>query len=64
MTPCVADFMYWEDEGDEYHPLEGSLLPLWKFNTEYCRSMVLSDVCWSPVYRDFFAAAYVAGQSE
>nr|XP_053654640.1 dynein axonemal intermediate chain 1-like [Cherax quadricarinatus] len=58
----IQDFMYWEDGGDDYHPLEGSLLPLWKFATDTSRSLVVSDVCWSPVYRDLFAASYTTGE--
>ncbi|ROT69800.1 putative dynein intermediate chain 2, ciliary-like isoform X3 [Penaeus vannamei] len=55
------DFKYWEDGGDEYHPLEGSLLPLWKFSHDNSRNLVVSDISWSPVYPDLFAAAYTAG---
>lgn len=53
-----ADFKYWEDGSDEYHPLQGSLLPLWKFRPEMCRSFTVSDLCCSPVFPDLFAAAY------
>nr|XP_045598244.1 dynein intermediate chain 2, ciliary-like [Procambarus clarkii] len=58
----IQDFMYWEDGGDEYHPLEGSLLPLWKFTTDDTRSLIVSDVCWSPVYADLFSVSYTTGQ--
>ncbi|XP_042222347.1 dynein, 78 kDa intermediate chain, flagellar outer arm-like, partial [Homarus americanus] len=59
----VQDFMYWEDGGDDYHPLHGSLLPLWKFASDTSRPFVVSDICWSPVYRDLFAAAYTNGEA-
>ncbi|KAK4323119.1 hypothetical protein Pmani_006171 [Petrolisthes manimaculis] len=52
------DFRYWEDGSDEFRPLEGSLLPLWKFHHDRSRCLVLADVCWSPHYTDLFAAAY------
>ncbi|XP_042863089.1 dynein intermediate chain 2, ciliary-like [Penaeus japonicus] len=57
----TQDFKYWEDGGDEYHPMEGSLLPLWKFSHDNSRTLVVSDITWSPVYPDLFAAAYTAG---
>ncbi|XP_063874202.1 dynein intermediate chain 2, ciliary-like [Scylla paramamosain] len=57
------DFKYWEDGSDEYHPLQGSLLPLWKFRPEICRNFIVSDLCCSPVFPDLFAAAYTAGDS-
>ncbi|ROT72844.1 Dynein intermediate chain 1, axonemal [Penaeus vannamei] len=56
--PRVAKF--WEDASDEYHPLEGSLLPLWKFKYEHSKSLLVSDICWSPVYADLFAISYVS----
>ncbi|XP_042232430.1 dynein axonemal intermediate chain 1-like [Homarus americanus] len=56
------DFKYWEDGSDEFRPLEGSLLPLWKFSHERSRTLIVSDVCWSPVYPDLFSAAYTAGE--
>ncbi|XP_069954615.1 uncharacterized protein [Cherax quadricarinatus] len=56
-------FRYWEDASDEYHPMMGSLLPLWRFrpHTHYPRSLALTDVSWSPVHPDIFAAAYTTG---
>nr|XP_045610725.1 dynein intermediate chain 2, ciliary-like [Procambarus clarkii] len=55
------DFRYWEDGGDEFRPLEGSLLPLWKFHHDKSRTFMVADICWSPVYPDLFGAAYTAG---
>ncbi|XP_042858693.1 dynein axonemal intermediate chain 1-like [Penaeus japonicus] len=54
----AQDFKFWEDASDEYHPLEGSLLPLWKFKYENSKSLLVSDICWSPVYADLFAISY------
>lgn len=54
----ITDFKYWEDGSDEYHPLQGSLLPLWKFRPEISRHLTVSDLCCSPVLPDLFAAAY------
>ncbi|MPC14116.1 Dynein, intermediate chain, flagellar outer arm [Portunus trituberculatus] len=54
----ILDFRYWEDGSDEFRPLEGSLLPLWKFTHDGSRHLIVTDVCWSPIYSDLFAAAY------
>ncbi|XP_045122648.1 dynein axonemal intermediate chain 1-like [Portunus trituberculatus] len=54
----TQDFRYWEDGSDEFRPLEGSLLPLWKFTHDGSRHLIVTDVCWSPIYSDLFAAAY------
>ncbi|XP_063591850.1 dynein intermediate chain 2, ciliary-like [Penaeus indicus] len=56
----AQDFKFWEDASDEYHPLEGSLLPLWKFKYEHSKSLLVSDICWSPVYADLFAISYLS----
>nr|XP_045610794.1 dynein intermediate chain 2, ciliary-like [Procambarus clarkii] len=58
----TQDFRYWEDGSDEFRPLEGSLLPLWKFHHDKSRALVVSHIKWSPVYPDLFAAAYTAGE--
>ncbi|XP_064097257.1 dynein axonemal intermediate chain 1-like isoform X2 [Macrobrachium nipponense] len=57
----TQDFKYWDDGSDEFKPLEGSLLPLWRFTMENFRSFTVTEVCWSPTYPDLFAASYVAG---
>ncbi|XP_071516735.1 dynein axonemal intermediate chain 1-like [Panulirus ornatus] len=59
----AQDFKFWEDGSDEYHPLQGSLLPLWKFRTEESPSFMVADVCWSPINPDLFAAAYTTGDA-
>ncbi|XP_042886683.1 dynein intermediate chain 2, ciliary-like [Penaeus japonicus] len=56
----TQDYKYWEDSSDEYRNLEGSLLPLWRFPCEGARALVVTDICWSPVYHDLFAAAYTS----
>ncbi|XP_047482927.1 dynein intermediate chain 2, ciliary-like [Penaeus chinensis] len=56
----AQDFKFWEDASDEYHPFEGSLLPLWKFKYEHSKSLLVSDICWSPVYADLFAISYLS----
>ncbi|ROT64947.1 putative dynein intermediate chain 1, axonemal [Penaeus vannamei] len=58
----TQDFRYWEDASDEYRCMEGSLLPLWKFHHDKSRALLVSAVCWSPVYHDLFAAAYATGE--
>ncbi|XP_042888961.1 dynein intermediate chain 2, ciliary-like [Penaeus japonicus] len=58
----TQDFRYWEDASDEYRCMEGSLLPLWKFHHDKSRTLLVSAVCWSPVYPDLFAAAYTTGE--
>ncbi|KAK3879026.1 hypothetical protein Pcinc_016382 [Petrolisthes cinctipes] len=58
----AQDFKYWEDGSDEFRGPEGSLLPLWKFHHDRSRALLLSDLSWSPVYHDLFAAAYAAGE--
>lgn len=60
----ITDFRYWEDASDEYRCMEGSLLPLWKFHHDKSRALLVSAVCWSPVYHDLFAAAYATGEGE
>ncbi|XP_068233961.1 dynein axonemal intermediate chain 1-like [Palaemon carinicauda] len=57
----TQDFKYWDDGSDEFKPLEGSLLPLWRFTMDNYRNFTVTEVCWSPTYPDLFAAAYVAG---
>ncbi|XP_047469113.1 dynein intermediate chain 2, ciliary-like [Penaeus chinensis] len=54
----VQDYKYWEDASDEFHPLEGSLLPLWKFTCDASRVCLVTDVCWSFLCDDLFAAGY------
>ncbi|XP_069169727.1 dynein axonemal intermediate chain 1 [Procambarus clarkii] len=58
----AQDLRYWEDGSDEFHPLLGSLLPLWRFRPDQqCRRLTLADVSWSPIHPDIFAAAYASG---
>ncbi|XP_076042119.1 dynein intermediate chain 2, ciliary-like [Oratosquilla oratoria] len=57
----AQDFKYWEDGSDDYRPMEGSLLPLWKFNHDKSRTLVVSGLSWSPIYPDLLAASYMPG---
>ena len=61
-TFFFIDFKYWEDGSDEFKPLEGSLLPLWKFHHDRSRSLIVSCLDWSPIYPDLFAVAYTPGE--
>ncbi|XP_069171815.1 dynein intermediate chain 2, ciliary-like [Procambarus clarkii] len=58
----IQDFQYWEDWSDDYRSVEGSLLPLWRFNYHKARTLTVADVCWSPAYPDLFVAAYTNGE--
>ncbi|XP_068235146.1 dynein intermediate chain 2, ciliary-like [Palaemon carinicauda] len=55
----LQDFKYWEDESDEYKPMDGSLFPLWRFKYENTKSLIVSEISWSPILPDLFAAAYI-----
>jgi len=52
------DFKYWEDASDFYRNGEGSLLPLWRFNTERTKRKQVTSLCWNPNYPDLFAVGY------
>lgn len=52
------DFKYWEDLSDPHRNGEGSLLPLWRFNTERTKRKQVTTLCWNPCYPDLFAVAY------
>ncbi|KAK4320989.1 hypothetical protein Pmani_008158 [Petrolisthes manimaculis] len=60
----LQDFKYWEDGSDEYRPLQGSLLPLWRFRPDQCRRLTVSDLAFSAVFPDIFAAAYTSGDGD
>ncbi|CAL4116276.1 unnamed protein product, partial [Meganyctiphanes norvegica] len=47
----------WDDATDLVR-IGGSLLPLWKLRWDISRQLLVSTVCWSPVYPDILAAAY------
>ncbi|XP_064097254.1 LOW QUALITY PROTEIN: dynein intermediate chain 2, ciliary-like [Macrobrachium nipponense] len=55
----LQDFKYWEDGSDEYKPMDGSLLPLWRFKYDNTKSLIVSEITWSPILPDLFAAAYI-----
>jgi len=52
------DFKYWEDASDQFRGGEGSLLPLWRFQTERSRRKQVTALCWNPQYPDLFAVGY------
>lgn len=39
-------------------PGEGSLLPLWKFQSEKAKRRQVTALCWNPQYDDMFAVGY------
>ncbi|KAJ1094213.1 hypothetical protein NDU88_007291 [Pleurodeles waltl] len=52
------DFKYFEDMSDEFREQEGTLLPLWNFHNEETKGLAVTALCWSPNYKDLFAAGY------
>jgi len=52
------DFKYWEDASDAFRPGEGSLLPLWKFQSVKSKRRQVTAICWNPMYADLFAVGY------
>ena len=52
------DYKYWDDMGDPYKPDSGTLLPLWKFNSEMAKKKTVTSICWNPKYNDLFAVGY------
>ena len=52
------DFKYWEDRSDNFRQGEGSLLPLWRFNSEKTKRKQVTALCWNPKYHDLFAVGY------
>jgi WD40 repeat protein len=41
-----------------HRPGEGSLLPLWKFQSEKSKRRQVTSICWNPLYDDMFAVGY------
>lgn len=54
----TLDFKYWEDASDEFKSPEGSLLPLYKFNSDLVKKRQVTALTWSPFYNDLFAVGY------
>lgn len=52
------DFKFWEDASDAFREGEGSLLPLWRFQTERSKRRQVTALCWNPQYSDLFAVGY------
>ena len=58
MYKKILDFMYWEDESDNFRQNEGTLLPLWTFSCDKNKQFEVTGLCWSPSYPDLFAVTY------
>lgn len=54
----TMDFKFWEDASDMYREGEGTLLPLWKFQTERTKRKHVTAVRWNPAFPDLFAVGY------
>lgn len=54
----AMDFKYWDDIADQFRQREGTLLPLWRFQTERCKRKHVTSLCWNPEYDDLFAVGY------
>ena len=53
------DFKYWDDASDALRPSgEGTLLPLWEFETPKGRKRTVTALVWHPTYADLFAVGY------
>lgn len=52
----MLDFKYWDDEADEFRA-EGSLLPLWKFTSNFTKRKAVTSISWNKIYNDLFAVA-------
>jgi dynein intermediate chain 1 len=57
-SDIAEDFKYYDDEADEFREGQGTLLPLWKFNTENSKKMSVTSTTWSNQYSDLFACGY------
>ncbi|XP_044120234.1 dynein axonemal intermediate chain 1 isoform X2 [Neovison vison] len=54
----AQDFKYYEDAADEYRDVEGTLLPLWKFQNDKAKRLAVTALCWNPKYNDLFAVGH------
>ncbi|XP_059957340.1 dynein axonemal intermediate chain 1 [Mesoplodon densirostris] len=54
----AQDFKYYEDPADEYRDQEGTLLPLWKFQSDKAKRLAVTALCWNPKYNDLFAVGH------
>ncbi|XP_070287413.1 dynein axonemal intermediate chain 1 isoform X2 [Myotis yumanensis] len=54
----AQDFKYYEDAADEYRDQEGTLLPLWKFQTDKAKRLAVTALSWNPKYKDLFAVGH------
>ncbi|KAG8460619.1 hypothetical protein KFE25_011394 [Diacronema lutheri] len=54
----TQDYKYWEDASDAYRDGEGTLLPLWKFQSDKSKRKHVTSIKWNPSYDDMFAVGY------
>ena len=54
----VFDFKYFEDRTDDFKEIEGSLYPLWRFESEASAEQDVTCLVWNSLYPDMFAAGY------
>jgi len=52
------DYKYWEDAADQFKEDGGTLLPLWKFTSDWARKKAATALVWNPRYSDLFAVGY------
>ncbi|NXD44336.1 DNAI1 protein, partial [Copsychus sechellarum] len=60
----AQDFKYFEDASDEFRGQEGTLLPLWKFQSEKTKKLAVTAISWNPKYKDLFAVGYGSCNSD
>ena len=44
----TQDYKYWEDASDAYRDGEGTLLPLWKFQSDKSKRKHVTSIKWNP----------------
>ena len=45
-------------QADEYREQEGSLLPLWAFQSDVTKKLACTHLAWNSQYSDLFAIAF------
>ncbi|KDD74346.1 hypothetical protein H632_c1384p0, partial [Helicosporidium sp. ATCC 50920] len=57
LREIAMDFKYWDDPSDSVRTKEGTLLPLWRFDSPDGTHRPIRALAWHPIYPDLFAAA-------
>lgn len=58
-TDIADDFKYFDDESDAYRDgQKGTLLPLWRFNSDATSKLAVTSVSWFDTYTDLMAVGY------